>query len=218
MDGLADIVDLGRYPLADAALCSRCRERLDDEGAVVLRGFLTPRAVESIAAEGEAGRQRAFYSAETHNVYLLPEDPALPSDHPRNRPVTSTKGCITDDLVPSGSALRTLYDSPVFKGFLCEVLGERALYPYADPLSSINIHYAGPGQELGWHFDNSSFAITLMIRGPERGGRFEYVGAVRDAAQGCRRRYAELETTGHAADHPATFPEAQYLKGIYLRF
>ncbi|HEX3716902.1 MAG TPA: class I SAM-dependent methyltransferase [Verrucomicrobiae bacterium] len=27
----------------------------------------------------------------------------------------------------------------------------------------------------------------------------------------------ELRTTGHAADHPATFPEAEYLKCIYLR-
>ena len=36
-------------------------------------------------------------------------------------------------------------------------------YPYEDPLSSINIHYASEGQELGWHFDNSSFAITLLL-------------------------------------------------------
>jgi hypothetical protein len=26
-----------------------------------------------------------------------------------------------------------------------------------------------------------------------------------------------MNTTGHAADHPATFPEAEYLKCIYLR-
>jgi len=32
------------------------------------------------------------------------------------------------------------------------------------------------------------------------------------------RRFTELKTTGHAADHPATFAEAEYLKCIYLRF
>ncbi len=30
-------------------------------------------------------------------------------------------------------------------------------------------------------------------------------------------RIEELKTTRHAADHPATFPETQYLKCIYLR-
>ena len=64
------------------------------------------------------------------------------------------------------------------------MLGESSLYAYADPLSSINLHYARPGQELGWHFDNSSFAITLMIAAPEAGGAFEYVNSVRDADAG----------------------------------
>ena len=86
--------------------------------------------------------------------------------------------------VPVSSPLRTLYHSDLFQDFLCSTLGEQALFPYADPLSSINIHYAQPGQELGWHFDNSSFAITLMIEEPEEGGAFEYVKSVRDADQG----------------------------------
>jgi 23S rRNA (cytosine1962-C5)-methyltransferase len=46
----------------------------------------------------------------------------------------------------------------------------------------------------------------------------EFFGAVRSAAKKSGRRFEELQTTGHAADHRATFKEAQYLKGIYLRF
>jgi 23S rRNA (cytosine1962-C5)-methyltransferase len=46
----------------------------------------------------------------------------------------------------------------------------------------------------------------------------EFFGAVRRAAGGSGRGFSEIETTGHTADHPATFPEARYLKGIYLRF
>jgi len=61
------------------------------------------------------------------------------------------------------------------------VLDEEELHEYADALSSINLHYASEGQELGWHFDNSSFAITLMIQSPESGGTFEYVKDVRNA-------------------------------------
>ncbi len=80
--------------------------------------------------------------------------------------------------------LHTLYDSAEFRNFLCVVLDEAELYAYGDAVSSINLHYASEGQELGWHFDNSSFAITLMIQDPESGGTFEYVKDVRDADSG----------------------------------
>jgi 23S rRNA (cytosine1962-C5)-methyltransferase len=46
----------------------------------------------------------------------------------------------------------------------------------------------------------------------------EFFGAVRQAARESARPFTEIQTTGHAPDHPATFPEAQYLKAIYLRF
>jgi 23S rRNA (cytosine1962-C5)-methyltransferase len=45
----------------------------------------------------------------------------------------------------------------------------------------------------------------------------EFFGAVRQAAREGGRPFTEWQTTGHAPDHPATFPEAQYLKAIYLR-
>jgi len=178
------IIDGDRFPIGDAAFTAACRTDLDRDGVLVMPRFLTTEAVAVVRREGEDHRHKAYFCTQEHTVYLSPQDPAFAPDHPRNRLVTSTKGCITDDQVPSGSPLRTLYDDPAFRAFLCAVLGETALYAYADPLSSINIHYAETGQELGWHFDNSSFAITLMIQAAERGGRFEYVGAVRDADGG----------------------------------
>jgi 23S rRNA (cytosine1962-C5)-methyltransferase len=45
----------------------------------------------------------------------------------------------------------------------------------------------------------------------------EFFGAVRQSASRSSRRIEELGTTLHAPDHHATFPEAQYLKCIYLR-
>lgn len=45
----------------------------------------------------------------------------------------------------------------------------------------------------------------------------EFFDAVRAAALASRRRFTEVETTAHPVDHPATFPEAHYLKCIYLR-
>jgi len=45
----------------------------------------------------------------------------------------------------------------------------------------------------------------------------EFFAVVRQAARRSRRNFEELQTTGHPPDHPATFPEARYLKCIYLR-
>ena len=63
------------------------------------------------------------------------------------------------------------------------MVGEKTLYEYADPLSSINVHFASEGQELNWHFDNSEFAITLLLQSPKAGGKFEYVKNLRCAEQ-----------------------------------
>ena len=46
----------------------------------------------------------------------------------------------------------------------------------------------------------------------------EFFGAVREAARASGRLFRELATAGHAADHPATFAEAEYLKCIHLAF
>ena len=46
----------------------------------------------------------------------------------------------------------------------------------------------------------------------------EFFGAVREAARGSGRGFQELLTAGHPPDHPATFPEAEYLKCIQLAF
>ena len=96
-----------------------------------------------------------------------------------NRQVKSSKGCITTDQIQSESGLHVIYNSSIFKKFIAHVVQENAIYPYADLLSGINIHYAREGEELGWHFDNSSFAITLLLQAPKEGGVFQYVTDLR---------------------------------------
>jgi 23S rRNA (cytosine1962-C5)-methyltransferase len=46
----------------------------------------------------------------------------------------------------------------------------------------------------------------------------EFFTAVEAAASASRRRFESFLRTGQPADHPATFAEGRYLKGIYLRF
>gem|GEM_PF-5738022 len=65
---------------------------------------------------------------------------------------------------------------------------------------------AHPERHFGWHHDNSSFAITLMIQRPLGGAVFEYVRDVRDgdAAGALSRQCARpldptLRSTARAA-------------------
>ncbi len=178
------VVDTDRYAAKSPTFIDQCRNQLAQDGVLSLPGFIRPASLHVIRQEAEAKHDKAFFCTQQHSVYLSPSDDAFPSDHPVNRQVESSKGCICDDDIDADSPLRILYDAPEFREFVKAVTGESALHPYADPLSSINIHYAKRGQELGWHFDNSSFAITLLIEKPEAGSQFEYVKDVRDADAG----------------------------------
>ena len=181
---LDQIIDFNRFPLDDPDFRGLCRHALHSRGVLTMPGFATQDAIKEIAREGRENQHLVYAKTEQHTVYLSPVDDRFAADHPRNRLVTSSKGCITDDQIPDVSPLRRLYDAPAFRGFICDILDQPELFEYADPQSSINLHYAEKGQELGWHFDNSSFAITLMVQSPEQGGVFEYVQNVRDADAG----------------------------------
>ena len=184
MTSFSNIVNLRKSPISDEGFRRQCKEQLDKHGALVLDKFILEAAVESIKNDGHKNKHLAYYTESAHNIYLSPTDSSYPEDHARNRKISSSKGCITTDQIPQESVLHTLYCSDEFKAFLCSVLGEAELHEYADPLSGINLHYASKGQELGWHYDNSSFAITLLIEKPQAGGVFEYVKDVRDADAG----------------------------------
>lgn len=177
-------LDTTRHPIHDEAYVRECRERLDRDGALVLQQFAVPATIDEIVAQVAGREAEAFYAGTTHNVYLTPPDDALADDHPFNRQVESSKGLIADDEIPGDSPLREIYDDHSFRMFLCGVLGIGQIRPYADDLSSINVHFAAAGMELGWHFDNSSFAVTMLLRAAEGGARFEHVPAVRDADTG----------------------------------
>jgi len=181
---LNSIVDLTQYPLSESSFISKCRYFLDNDGCVVLPNFLTKSAIKKLIEESNNNQHKAFYCKQEHNVYISDLDENFPADHPYNRLVVSTKGCITDDQISEDSCLKILYKSQLFRDFLAETVGEKCLYDYVDKLSSINIHYASETQELGWHFDNSSFAVSLLIQKPKKGGEFQYIRHFRNAEKG----------------------------------
>jgi len=203
MAQLYDIIDQQNCQLEDDSFITHCRATLDQDGVLTIPGFLKEEAISRLVAEAEAGKPDAFFTSSTHNVYLTPKRDDLADDHVFNRQITSSKGCITTDQVTAGSGLHVIYDSPQFRSFLAQIVGEAALHEYADPLSSINVHYAGAGQELGWHFDNSAFAVTLLLQAPEGGGEFQYVRDLRDA-DGGDMNFSGVEKVLDGRHAPAT--------------
>ena len=173
-----------RHVIGDPGYVARCKTRLDADGALVLKDFFVAESITQIVDESLQQQDNVFYADSTHNVYLTGRDALLADDHVFNRQVASSKGLLADDQIPANSALREVYNDPSFRSFLAAVLGIGEVHPYADDLSSINVNFASAGQELGWHFDNSAFAVTMLLCAPESGGVFEYVPAVRDADGG----------------------------------
>jgi len=177
-------VDTVRFPLTQLAsdegqaLVARCRVQLAAEGACVLESFLLPDAAAAARAELEGRLAEAFYCTKSHNPYLAEDDPLRPADHPRNRPQVSDLGALADDLIPDG-VLRQLYRWDALQAFIAALLEVPRLYPYADPLGSLNLNIFQPGQQLGWHYDNADWAITLMLQPAEAGGVYEYVPWIR---------------------------------------
>ena len=179
-----DIYDLTSYPLENVEWREQMRDKLDKDGALKLPNFLTTEALLALDCEASDGLGRAWFDPREHNIYLDEGDSEYPHHHIRNRLFKSSKGCITDDQISCTSSLKRLYHNSTFREAIAFILCERNLYEYTDSLASINIHYAREGEGLNWHFDNSSFAITLMISPANLGGLFEYVRDVRDADNG----------------------------------
>jgi len=173
-------INLKSCSLNSTDFADKCRQKLSDTGVLLLPQFLLPEALNQIKKEAQARAHLAYFTKKTHNVYLSQPDTSLPDTHVFNRQVKSSKGCITTDQIQSESGLHVIYNNSVFKKFIAHVVQENAIYPYADSLSGINIHYASEGEELGWHFDNSSFAITLLLQAPKEGGAFQYVSDLRN--------------------------------------
>ncbi len=178
---LNKIINSNKYNLLDAEFSKKCLRKLNTDGVLTLPDFLQDGVLKELINEAENASSEAFYTNSSHNVYLTPVDRSLSADHVFNRQVVSSKGCICTDQIPPESKLNKLYHHQEFKNFIASIVDKKNLYPYEDPLSSINVHYAGEGQELNWHFDNSEFAITLLLQSPVGGGEFQYLKDFRDA-------------------------------------
>lgn len=183
---LSQVVDLDRYPIdrldgpRGTAMVAFCRASLAFEGACQLPDFLRPEAVAQLVDEARRAKARAHRTDDVHNVHLTavpatagPEDTLALLQH-------SSKSAIAWDLVGEDSPLRVAYGSEELTAFLRQALGTTELHRYDDPLGSASLMVFEEGDELGWHFDRSPFAVTVMLQPAAAGGVYEYHHDLRD--------------------------------------
>ena len=181
MNDINKIINLDLHPINSSNdYLNFCKKNLINNSVLQLDNFLLKDSLKKIQTEANTLHSKAFYCSQNHTVLLNKKNKDFDIDDPCNIEVQSNKGCVPHDLIPFKSDLSKLYNSFEFINFLETVLDINKIYPYKDPLSSINYNYYEKNQQLGWHFDNASFAITLMIQSPESGGVFQYINKGRN--------------------------------------
>jgi hypothetical protein len=183
---ISEIVDFERYPIGrggrfGSQVVDRCRSELAKDGACQLDGFMRPAAARVVLDEAEALSGKAFRTDAAHNAYFTEVIAGAGQDDPRGVSLHSSKRALGYKYCGASSPLRILYEWDGLLTFLKDVLGLTHLYRDADPVGACSVMFYDEGDELGWHFDNSEFAVTLMLQECLEGGEFEYVPRIRAA-------------------------------------
>ena len=180
----SDYIDLTRYPIdevgsARKAVIKESNLAIQNDGCVVLKGFVRQELVSELVAECDRVERHGHRNFTRTNPYFLSDREDLPTSHPLRRFYDRSNAFVPADNFGSESILRTIFDWPAFAPFIKEVLGEEKFFPYADPLADVTVNLAEEGGGFPWHFDTNNYTVTLAIQNAEHGGDFEYSPMVR---------------------------------------
>jgi hypothetical protein len=179
------LLDLDRYPLdrpespGCARLAERCKADLAAQGMLNLDGFVRPEAVKQAVSELDPLLDSVSYRhARRHNIYFKDHIPGLAADHPALEKVETVNYTLCGDQL-AGTVVERIYEWMPLAQFLARVMDKPQLHLMSDPLARLNVLAYRPGEALNWHFDRSQYTTTLLIRGAEAGGEFQYRSALR---------------------------------------
>ena len=157
---VASLVDTDRWPMNDNALTSQLNQAFVDENIVVLPGFIKPSALPALVAECDELAKVAYHTTVNANLEV-----------------------VAYDQFPKDSVIRALYEWEPLMEFVARVLGEKQLYRYADPFGALNLAVMRDGHELGWHFDQTDFVVSIALQTSSEGGHFENASRIRTATE-----------------------------------
>lgn len=179
----ASLVALDRYPVNDLAaaapVIADARASLRARGVAILPGFVRPEAIEIMVAEADELAGRGNHQDVEGSPYLGLPDESFPVGHPRRYGSRSALTAVAYDLFPAESLLRALYEWDALMVFVGALLDRSPLYRYADPFGALNQASMFAGDELGWHFDQTDFVVSIALQSSEEGGDFENVARLR---------------------------------------
>ena len=153
---VASLVDTDRWPMNDDALTSQLNQAFVDENIVVLPGFIKSSALPALVAECDELAKVAYHTTVNANLEV-----------------------VAYDQFPNDSVIRALYEWEPLMEFVARILGEKQLYRYADPFGALNLAVMRDGHELGWHFDQTDFVVSIALQPSLEGGHFENVPRIR---------------------------------------
>lgn len=177
-------VNLQKYPINQKGapeynqLVRICQVALSRSGVAVLEDFIDPASLPLFVREAQGLVPRAFHNKVEGNCYLTESDVNFPENHPRRRTEVTSLGAVAYDLIPSDSHIIELYHWQATRDFISDVVG-LPLYQYGCPMGAVNITVMGEGDYLRWHFDLSSFVVSIPLQEAEAGGEFEMVRWIR---------------------------------------
>lgn len=177
-----EIVDLGRYPIADPespearSLVAACRAQLAESSLCLLLDFVTADALAAMTAEAEGLLPQAHH---TEHWRASAHGKGGPGDGTIPEATRASIDAIANDRLAADSPLRRLYEWDALTAFVAAVLGGQPLHRTADPLVSCMLTVCHRGDELGWHYDPNDGVVSLLLQASEAGGAFEFAPGIR---------------------------------------
>ena len=168
---VASLVDNDRWPMNDDALVSELNAIFTRENIVVMPGFIKESALPSLVAECDELAKLAYHTDVNANLDV-----------------------VAYDQFPSDSVVRAIYEWDPLMHFVARVLGEKELFRYADPFGALNLAVMRDGHELGWHFDQTDFVVSIALQPSMQGGHFENVPRIRSANNDNERTIADVRS------------------------
>jgi alkylated DNA repair dioxygenase AlkB len=164
-------IDIGK--ICKDSDCSDIAKEFQRTGLFHIPNYLTNDEINAMLNEVHQLRHLSYYSTDSHTIYQDDIVSSLPINHTRNILQNSSKFIIGYDKLPSSSLLRSIYNRNNLINIVSKCVNIN-IFLSGCKYNSAYYNIYEEGDELGWHFDKSTFGVNLILQNAGNGGHFEY--------------------------------------------